>query len=235
MNVANNGPEAGWTFHSGVGNSVQGMSIDTWGQNGPGRRQHPLLLWLCRIVRWPERWLEPALGELPGYILEWQPRNSCAEQHDRHHLRSDCTRHGQPVRQRRGQRTRDQQRRWGLHVDADRRVQRRRRFRRNRDASDAGRLRRRRDHNLARLGLYQPACRDFHRRRRCEPVGDDGDAEHRRRAWRSWVRGRGHQRRRYPERACGRQYLGRRGHAAGGIWDRNGGPWGADAGRDGAR
>jgi hypothetical protein len=35
FDVANNGPEAGWTFRSGVGNSVQGMSIDTWGQNGP--------------------------------------------------------------------------------------------------------------------------------------------------------------------------------------------------------
>jgi len=34
FDVANNGPEAGWTFRSGQGNAVQGMSIDPWGQNG---------------------------------------------------------------------------------------------------------------------------------------------------------------------------------------------------------
>lgn len=32
--VANNGPEAGWTFRSGQGLAVQGMSMDSWGQNG---------------------------------------------------------------------------------------------------------------------------------------------------------------------------------------------------------
>lgn len=32
--VVNNGPEAGWTWHPGLGNAVQGMSIDPWGQNG---------------------------------------------------------------------------------------------------------------------------------------------------------------------------------------------------------
>lgn len=32
--VVNNGLEAGWTFRSGVGNAVQGMSLDAWGQNG---------------------------------------------------------------------------------------------------------------------------------------------------------------------------------------------------------
>ncbi len=32
--VVNNGPEAGWTWRSGLGNTVQGMSIDPWGQNG---------------------------------------------------------------------------------------------------------------------------------------------------------------------------------------------------------
>jgi hypothetical protein len=35
FDVANNGPEAGWTYRSGQGLSVQGMSIDPWGQNGP--------------------------------------------------------------------------------------------------------------------------------------------------------------------------------------------------------
>jgi hypothetical protein len=34
FDVANNGPEAGWTYKSGVGQAVQGMSIDPWGQNG---------------------------------------------------------------------------------------------------------------------------------------------------------------------------------------------------------
>ena len=32
--IVNNAAEAGWTWHSGVGNTVQGMSIDPWGQNG---------------------------------------------------------------------------------------------------------------------------------------------------------------------------------------------------------
>ena len=34
FDVANNGPEAGWTYRSGVGLGVQGMSMDPWGQNG---------------------------------------------------------------------------------------------------------------------------------------------------------------------------------------------------------
>ena len=34
FDVVNNGPEAGWTWRSGLGNGVQGMSIDPWGQNG---------------------------------------------------------------------------------------------------------------------------------------------------------------------------------------------------------
>jgi hypothetical protein len=34
FDVSNNGPEAGWTFRSGQGLGVQGMSIDPWGQNG---------------------------------------------------------------------------------------------------------------------------------------------------------------------------------------------------------
>lgn len=34
FDVVNNGPESGWTFRSGFGNGVQGMSIDPWGQNG---------------------------------------------------------------------------------------------------------------------------------------------------------------------------------------------------------
>jgi hypothetical protein len=32
--VVNNSHEAGWTWHSGIANGVQGMSIDPWGQNG---------------------------------------------------------------------------------------------------------------------------------------------------------------------------------------------------------
>ena len=32
--IVNNGPDAGWTFMSGVGTTVQGMSMDPWGQNG---------------------------------------------------------------------------------------------------------------------------------------------------------------------------------------------------------
>jgi hypothetical protein len=35
FDIVNNGPEAGWTFAAGVGNPVQGMSMDPWGQNGP--------------------------------------------------------------------------------------------------------------------------------------------------------------------------------------------------------
>ena len=34
FDIVNNGPEAGWTWKSGFGNAVQGMSIDPWGQNG---------------------------------------------------------------------------------------------------------------------------------------------------------------------------------------------------------
>jgi hypothetical protein len=34
IDVVNNGPEAGWTWKSGYGTPVQGMSIDPWGQNG---------------------------------------------------------------------------------------------------------------------------------------------------------------------------------------------------------
>jgi hypothetical protein len=34
MDVVNNGPEKGWTWQSGQGTPVQGMSIDPWGQNG---------------------------------------------------------------------------------------------------------------------------------------------------------------------------------------------------------
>jgi hypothetical protein len=34
FDVSNNGPEAGWTYRSGQGLAVQGMSIDPWGQNG---------------------------------------------------------------------------------------------------------------------------------------------------------------------------------------------------------
>jgi hypothetical protein len=34
FDIVSNGPEAGWTFHSGLGLGVQGMSIDPWGQNG---------------------------------------------------------------------------------------------------------------------------------------------------------------------------------------------------------
>jgi hypothetical protein len=34
FDVANNGPEAGWTYRAGLGLTVQGMSIDPWGQNG---------------------------------------------------------------------------------------------------------------------------------------------------------------------------------------------------------
>ena len=35
FDVVNNGPDFGWTFASGVGTPVQGMSMDPWGQNGP--------------------------------------------------------------------------------------------------------------------------------------------------------------------------------------------------------
>jgi hypothetical protein len=34
IDVVNNCAEAGWTWKSGFGNTVQGMSIDPWGQNG---------------------------------------------------------------------------------------------------------------------------------------------------------------------------------------------------------
>ncbi|MBN9508153.1 MAG: hypothetical protein J0I21_03440, partial [Alphaproteobacteria bacterium] len=34
IDIVNNGAEAGWTWKSGFGNTVQGMSIDPWGQNG---------------------------------------------------------------------------------------------------------------------------------------------------------------------------------------------------------
>lgn len=34
FDVVNNGPDYGWTFASGVGTPVQGMSMDPWGQNG---------------------------------------------------------------------------------------------------------------------------------------------------------------------------------------------------------
>lgn len=35
FDIVNNGPDHGWTFQSGVGTPVQGMSMDPWGQNGP--------------------------------------------------------------------------------------------------------------------------------------------------------------------------------------------------------
>ena len=34
IDIVNNGREAGWTWQSGIGTPVQGMSIDAWGQNG---------------------------------------------------------------------------------------------------------------------------------------------------------------------------------------------------------
>ncbi len=34
FDVVNNGPDHGWTFQSGIGTAVQGMSMDPWGQNG---------------------------------------------------------------------------------------------------------------------------------------------------------------------------------------------------------
>ena len=34
IDIVNNQAEAGWTWQSGQGNTVQGMSIDPWGQNG---------------------------------------------------------------------------------------------------------------------------------------------------------------------------------------------------------
>ena len=34
FDVVNNGPDFGWTFASGLGTPVQGMSMDPWGQNG---------------------------------------------------------------------------------------------------------------------------------------------------------------------------------------------------------
>jgi hypothetical protein len=34
IDVVNNAGEAGWTWRPGLGNTVQGMSIDPWGQNG---------------------------------------------------------------------------------------------------------------------------------------------------------------------------------------------------------
>jgi hypothetical protein len=32
--VVNNGPESGWSYAPGIGNPVQGISVDPWGQNG---------------------------------------------------------------------------------------------------------------------------------------------------------------------------------------------------------
>jgi hypothetical protein len=34
IDIVNNGVEAGWTWRSGFGNGVQGISVDPWGQNG---------------------------------------------------------------------------------------------------------------------------------------------------------------------------------------------------------
>ena len=34
FDIVNNGPEEGWTWKSGLGNGIQGMAMDPWGQNG---------------------------------------------------------------------------------------------------------------------------------------------------------------------------------------------------------